>query len=51
MLSKESIKEYQRIYKKQFGKKISEKEASEQGARLVEFFKVLYSIDKKYKSE
>lgn len=45
MLTKEQIKEYQEIYKKEFKKEISFKEASEQGTRLVNLIELLHKID------
>lgn len=45
MLSKKSIEEYKRIYKKEFGKEISDEEALEQGTRLVNFFEILHKIN------
>ena len=50
ILSEESIRKYQAIYKKEFGKEISHEEAREQGERLVGFFKLLYEIDKRNKN-
>lgn len=49
--SKEAIKEFKQIYKKEFGKEISDQEAYEQGSRLVNFFKLLYEIDSRGKNE
>ena len=45
MLSKESIKEFKKIYKEEFGEEISDKEAFEQGTNLVNFFGLLHKID------
>jgi hypothetical protein len=42
MLSQESILEFQRIYKKNFGVEISFDEAREQGAKLIDLFKIVY---------
>lgn len=42
MLSDEAIEEYQKIYKKQFGKDISKEEARLQGENLIRLFKVVY---------
>ena len=44
-LSDKEIKEYQRIFKKYYGKEISKQEALEQGLRLVNFMKLLIEID------
>ena len=41
MLKEEDIKEFQQIYKRQFGKEISSKEALEQGTKLVSLMKIL----------
>ena len=49
MLSKKFIEEYKRIYKKEFGKEISDQEALEQGTRLVNFFEILHKINVKEK--
>ncbi len=35
MLSEDQIKEYQQIYKKQYGKEINKKEAIEQGTFFI----------------
>jgi len=40
-LSKEAIKEYKRIYKKNFGEDISDEEAREQGENLIALFRVI----------
>lgn len=42
MLSKGAILEYQAIYKKQFGEKISYEEAQEQGIKLLRLFGLIY---------
>lgn len=42
MLSKQAVKEYKEIYKKEFGKDISEAEAVSQGTRLLNLFKIIY---------
>lgn len=49
MLSKESIKKYQQIYKEKFGKEISEAEAEKQGSKLINFFKLLIEMEQKQK--
>jgi hypothetical protein len=41
-LSKEAIEEYKQIYKKNFGKDISDEEAREQGENLIELFRAIY---------
>ena len=40
-LSDKSIKEFQEIFKKEYGKEISYKEAVESGEQLIGFFKLL----------
>ena len=40
-LSKEAIEEYKQIYKKNFGKEISDEEAREQGENLIALFRVI----------
>ena len=41
-LSKKAIKEFKEIYKKEFGKTISDEEAEEKGQRLLSLFKIIY---------
>ncbi len=41
-LSEKAIKEFQEIYKKEYGKEITYEEAAEAGRNLVGFFKILY---------
>ena len=41
-LSKEAIKEFKEIYYKEFGERISDKEAQEMGANLLSLFKIIY---------
>jgi len=41
-LSDEDIKELKELYVREFGKTISDKEATEMGQRLVSLFKVIY---------
>jgi len=41
-LSKEAIKEFMDIYYKEFGERISDKEAQELGASLLSLFKIIY---------
>jgi len=50
MLKKESIKEYQRIFKELYGKELSFEEAREQGENLVRFFEALIKADKASKT-
>lgn len=45
-LSDESISEFQEIWKKEYGKEISKKEAHEYGTKLIGFFQILFAIDK-----
>jgi hypothetical protein len=47
MLSKQAIKEYQDIFKKEFGEDISYEEADLQGTRLIRLFQIFIDIDKK----
>ncbi|MEI7890818.1 MAG: hypothetical protein WCI36_02515 [bacterium] len=42
MLSDEQVSEFQAIYRKNFGKEISRKDALEKGARLVRLVKIIY---------
>lgn len=42
MLPKKAIDEYKAIYKKHFGKDISDSEAEEQGMRLLRIFQIIY---------
>jgi len=44
-LTDERIKEFQKIYEKEYGKKISREEASESAYNLTGFFKVLYDCE------
>jgi len=48
-LSKEAIEEFQKIYKKEFGKEISYKEAYEKGMRLITLMEIVYRPIKKSK--
>ena len=50
MLSKESIEEYQKIMKEQYGEEVSFEEAREQGENLVRFVELLIEIDRKPKN-
>lgn len=42
MLSGEQITKFQKIYKEQFGKEISRKDALEQGIKLVRLMEIIY---------
>jgi len=42
MLSDEQIKKFQSLYKKRFGKEISQEEAYEKGAKLIRLIKLVY---------
>ncbi len=46
-LSDESIRDFQRIFKEQYGKEMSWEEAADAGGRLVDFFELLYKIDRR----
>lgn len=48
-LSEESIKEFQDIFGKEFGKKLSHQEAFEVAHNLLGFFETLYKIDRRIK--
>lgn len=41
-LSKKAIKEFKEIYRKEFGKTISDEEAQEKGQKLLSLFKIIY---------
>ena len=41
MLPKEAIKEFQEIWKREFGEEISEEEASRRGIELIELFQLI----------
>jgi len=41
MLTEEQIKDYQKRYKKHYGRGISRKKAKEQGTRLIMLFKTI----------
>jgi len=43
MLSKNAIKEFQNLYRKEFGIKLSEKEATKRASRLLGLYKAVYS--------
>ncbi len=40
-LSEEAIEEFREIYRKEFGKEISDGEAQEMGIRLIRLFKII----------
>lgn len=42
MLSDEQIKKFQKLYQKRFGKKIEQKDAYEQGIRLIQLMSLIY---------
>lgn len=42
MLSEQAIKEFQAIYKKEFGEEISYADASGKGEKLIRLFKIIY---------
>lgn len=42
MLSEQAVREFQALYEKTYGKKISFEEALLQGERLVELMKIVY---------
>jgi len=41
-LSEEAIREFKKIYNREFGKTISDKEAQEIGQNLLSLFKIIY---------
>ena len=43
MLSKQAIKEYKEIYKKEYGEELSDEEAIKQGTNLIELVKLITS--------
>ncbi|PJE75947.1 hypothetical protein COV04_02220 [Candidatus Uhrbacteria bacterium CG10_big_fil_rev_8_21_14_0_10_48_11] len=45
--SKEAIEEFKKIYKKEYGKELDDKEAYESAYNLLNFFKLLMDIDMK----
>ena len=51
MLSDKAIQEYKDVFKKEFGQDLTDKEAREQGERLVKFFEILIKIDQKSKQK
>ena len=48
-LSKGSIEEFKKIWKKEFKEDISDQKAYEEGTRFINFFKLLYKIDSRKK--
>ena len=46
-LSPESVKKYQELYRKRFGKEISQEKAYEEGMKLIRLMKVIYRPIKK----
>jgi len=42
MINSEAIKEFQDIYLKEYGKKLTNEQASELGKRLLNLFKLIY---------
>jgi len=53
-LSKEAIEEFKEIYKREFGKTISDEKAQELGQNLISLFKIIYRpipVDKESKDE
>ena len=49
MLSDKAIQEYKEIFKKEYGQDLTDKEARDQGERLVKFFETLVKIDQRNK--
>lgn len=47
MLSSEAIKEFQEIYEKEYGKKLTWEEASDAARRLFEVYKILFDVAQK----
>jgi len=50
-LSKERISEFQRVFKGEYGKKLSFAEATEAANNLIGFFDLLLKIDRRNKKE
>ena len=46
MLSKDSVENFQRIFKEQYGEDLTEEEARESGENLVRYVKLLIETDK-----
>ncbi|MCK5475456.1 MAG: hypothetical protein KAI71_02650 [Candidatus Pacebacteria bacterium] len=42
MISEEQLKKYKDIYRKKFGKEISDQEALEQGTKLISLMEIIY---------
>ncbi len=42
MISKEQLEKFKDIYRKRFGKDISDQEALEKGAKLIRLMKIIY---------
>ncbi|MFH1824406.1 MAG: hypothetical protein ABH873_04175 [Candidatus Firestonebacteria bacterium] len=49
MISEKALDEFKKIYKKEAGEEISDREAYEKGNNLVNFFRLLYKIDRRNK--
>ena len=49
-LSEESVLKFQKVFKEQYGKEYSYKEAWEASHNLVGFFELLYKIDREQKT-
>ncbi len=41
-LSKKAIKDFKKIYKKEYGETISDEKAQELGQNLISFFRIIY---------
>ena len=50
-LSKESIEEFKRIFKKEYGRELTYEEAYEAAFNLLGFFELLWKIDRRLKRE
>ncbi len=51
-LSQKTTEEYKAIYKKEFGKEITDAEAEEQGMNLLKLFQIIYKpIPKSWKNK
>jgi hypothetical protein len=49
MLSDKAVQEFKDIFKKEYGKDLTDSEAREQGERLIKYFELLIKIDQKDK--
>ena len=49
MISKESLEEFKKIYKKEFGEEISDQEAFERATNLLNLYRILYKPDREIK--